>query len=158
STMTQSATTKPVKIAPPKNPLYSTTNPAPTRSGQAISTTAVTSTSAPRPLTQPTAMTPSPERPPQFEMRPSTPTSQVQPLRSEVTMPEPTTLPAPVATAPTGPSGGVQVSPPPAPLQRTRTPWHLRTGNEPDYSVSDTDVIPGDAEATAGLLGGDPEN
>ncbi|MEM1390276.1 MAG: hypothetical protein AAGG45_04265, partial [Pseudomonadota bacterium] len=47
STMTQSATTKPVKIAPPKNPLYSTTNPAPTRSGQAISTTAVTSTSAP---------------------------------------------------------------------------------------------------------------
>ncbi|MEM7493502.1 MAG: hypothetical protein AAF296_08985 [Pseudomonadota bacterium] len=166
--VTRSVTTRPVTVTPPKNPLYRTTNPAPTRSGQAISTTAVTPTPAPKPVTQPTAMTPSPQRPSQFEMQPAapstvtapvpTPTPQVQPLRSEVTVSEPTTMPAPVATVPTGPSGGVQVSPPPAPLQRTRTPWHLRTGNEPDYSVSGLDTIPGDEEATAGLLGGDPEN
>ena len=166
STVTRSVASDPVRIAPPKNPLYRTTNPAPTRSGQAVSTTAVT----PMPVspTKPAAMIPSPQRPPQFEMQPTapsavtttvpTPSPQVQPLRSEVTVSEPTTMPAPVATVPTGPSGGVQVSPPPAPLQRTRTPWHLRTGNEPDYSVSEMDTIPGDEEATAGLLGGVPEN
>ncbi|MEL7231617.1 MAG: hypothetical protein AAGJ85_03825 [Pseudomonadota bacterium] len=66
--------------------------------------------------------------------------------------------PAPVATAPATPSGGVQIDPPPPPIQpHNRTPWHKRTGAEPDYSVSDLDIIPGDEEATAGFVGGVPE-
>ncbi|MEM1036905.1 MAG: PAN domain-containing protein [Pseudomonadota bacterium] len=133
--------------------------------------------SMPAPAPQPVQPV-KPERPPQFEMQPSsatpvpapqpapTPTRQIQPIRRSAAVPapspepapQPAAQPAPVATVPVEPSGGVQMDPPPPPIQpRSRTPWNERTGAETDYSVSDIDIIPGDEEATAGFIGGVPE-
>ncbi|MEM8615402.1 MAG: hypothetical protein AAGF20_00555 [Pseudomonadota bacterium] len=133
--------------------------------------------SIPAPGPQP-AQPVQPQRPPQFEMQPSStapapapqpspaPTRQIRPVRRPVPTPapvsqpapQPATRPAPVATMPTQPSSGVQIDPPPPPIQpRNRTPWNERTGAETDYSVGDMDIIPGDEEATAGFIGGLPE-
>lgn len=125
------------------------------------------------------ATAPQQERPPQFQMRPAptTPTpaaatpqpqprsnpaptrqAQPQPRSTQAPAPQAQPQPRPAATAPSTSSGGVQIDPPPPQIQpRNRVPWHQRTADTPDYSVSEMDLIPGDAEATAGFIGGVPE-
>ena len=138
----------PVKVYPAPRPAPVTTSvsrPAP-----------LPITRQPQPSPRPVAPKPAPQpqRPKQFEMQPSgPPTPQPVPKPTpEVPQPEPITI------GPDVTSGGVATDPPAPISQRKRVPWHERTGNEPSYSVGDTDYVPGDEQATAGFMGGAPED
>ncbi|MEM8616102.1 MAG: PAN domain-containing protein [Pseudomonadota bacterium] len=91
---------------------------------------------------------PPPSRPvPQFSMDPN------QPAPDAITGPT-VRIETPITS-----TGGVQIDPP-APLpQRRRPNWtEPGFGDGNDYSVRDSDFIPGDEEATAGLVEGVPED
>ncbi|MDG1824666.1 MAG: PAN domain-containing protein [Henriciella sp.] len=114
---------------------------------------AVTRRPAPVAKPQPAPVQPTPRAPvPQFEMVPE---------QAAAPAPRPAPQPAPVASAPveaTAPmsSGGVSIEPA-APIPNRRKPWTERSNGDPDYSVGDSGFIPGDEEATAGLIDGLPE-
>lgn len=139
----------PVKPAP--RPVTTTTRPAPTPAPAPAARPQPVQRPMPQPQqTAPQSPPPGPPPPtratPQFQMQPAVP----QPAPSP--QPQPTQAPA-IATAPsqTPTSGGVQIDPPP-PAIKPRRPWTERMGSETDYSVGELEFIPGDEEATAGIV------
>ncbi|WOR14993.1 PAN domain-containing protein [Hyphomonas sp. FCG-A18] len=145
----------PVKVyrAPSPAPAPVATRPTPTPAPRpAPAPLPITRQPQPRPQPVAPKPAPQPERPKQFEMQPSAAQApQPAPQPAPVSQPEPITIDPDVA------SGGVATDPPAPISQRRRVPWNQRTGNEPSYSVGDTDFVPGDEQATAGFLGGVPD-
>lgn len=107
--------------------------------------------------------------PPRFDETPKAPTVFRDPAREQAPV-QPTTdaynavlkreRQAPVARPAVSPAEtpvarAVQAAP--VQLAPARAPWTDRDGEAPDYSVSGTDFIPGDEDATAGFVEGVPE-
>lgn len=86
-------------------------------------------------------------RDPSLQTTSAAPQPDVQPADYNAVLKRERQAPVPVQAAAT----------PADPIAPARAPWTDRIGAAPDYSVSGSDYIPGDEDATAGFVDGAPE-
>ncbi|MEL6862540.1 MAG: PAN domain-containing protein, partial [Pseudomonadota bacterium] len=160
--VTASPSTAPAPSAKPETLAESVDTPAPAEAPMELAAPAPTTftdpaqmaaVEAPAPAPAPApvlvdAVTKLPAPPaPQAAAAPDQPVTTVNAVLKRPAPTTPAPLPAaavPVVEPVEAPAGGAPIS--------FRTPWTERQANDPDYSVEESDYIPGDEDATAGLI------